>query len=403
LLEQLLCPLCAGGTCVVIPDHVRSDARRFARDAERHRITILDASPGMIESMLPDGRPPSKLETLISGGDVLPTGLAARLLSRGAARSVFNFYGPTEACIDATAHLVTDADLERPIPIGRPLPNYRVYVLNGALEPLPVGVVGEMYVAGPNLATAYLRQPALTASRFVADIGERWPGARMYRTGDLACWREDGNLEFHGRRDDQVEVNGTRIELGEVEAELARLPGVAQCAVVLSKNAPANCLVAYIVAPAGATPPDPATLRKALAARLPANMVPARFVSLPTLPLTREGKLDRRALPALTLRDTSRAVRNEEERLLCKLCADLLASQEIEIESNFFACGGNSLLAAQLINRVRASLGVELSFAQVFAAVNLEQLAALVCELRLSGVRGTPEMNAAADFEERCL
>jgi nonribosomal peptide synthetase DhbF len=405
LLEQVLSPLCAGGTCVIVPDEIRSEPRHFATYAKLHHFTVLDASPGLIETLLPDGRLPFRLETLISGGDVLPPSVAARLLSAGAARLLFNFYGPTEVCIDASAHLITEADLEGPIPIGKPLQNYRVYVLDAFLEPLPLGAVGELYVAGFGLARGYLGQPARTASRFVADIGEDEPGARMYRTGDLACWREDGNLEFHGRLDNQVEIQGTRVELGEVEEELARLHGVARAAVVLREDATAgNCLVAYLAAQPGVTPPEVAVMRLALAARLPNSMIPAHFVILQALPLTREGKLDRRALPALDQHPgVRRAPRNEEERMLCEICADLLISREIGIDSNFFACGGNSLLATQLITRVRTSFGCELSFAEVFAAVNLEQLAALICEHRVSRARHHDEVAFPADLEERYL
>jgi amino acid adenylation domain-containing protein len=405
LLEQVLSPLCAGGVCVIVPDEIRSEPRHFAAYAKLHHFTVLDASPGLIETLLPDGRLPSGLETLISGGDVLPPSLAARLLSAGAARLIFNFYGPTEVCIDASAHLITEADLKGSIPIGKPLPNYRLYVLDASLEPLPVGAVGELYVAGVGLALGYVGQPALTASRFVADIGDHEPGARMYRTGDLACWREDGSLEFHGRLDNQVEIHGTRVELGEVEEELARLPGVARAAVVVRQNATAsNCLVAYLAAQPGVTPPQVAALRLALATRLPTSIIPAHFVILQALPLTREGKLDRRALPAPDQHPgVRRAPRNEEERILCQICADLLTSREIGIESNFFACGGNSLLATQLITRVRTSFGCELSFAEVFAAINLEQLAALICEQRVSRGRDHEEVAFPADLEERYL
>jgi acyl carrier protein len=227
----------------------------------------------------------------------------------------------------------------------------------------------------------------------------------MYRTGDLACWREDGSLEFHGRLDNQVEIHGTRVELGEVEEELARLPGVARAAVVVRQNATAsNCLVAYLAAQPGVTPPQVAALRLALATRLPTSIIPAHFVILQALPLTREGKLDRRALPAPDQHPgVRRAPRNEEERILCQICADLLTSREIGIESNFFACGGNSLLATQLITRVRTSFGCELSFAEVFAAINLEQLAALICEQRVSRGRDHEEVAFPADLEERYL
>ncbi|MBZ5494659.1 MAG: amino acid adenylation domain-containing protein, partial [Acidobacteriia bacterium] len=213
LFEQIFCPLCAGGISIIIPDAVRDDAERFSVYAREHKPSVLDVTPGLAGHLVRHSSWTLRLDTLIIGGDILPVPLANELWSSRVARKIFNFYGPTEVCIDATACEITATSLDGAVSIGSALPNYRLYVLDGEMQPVPVGVVGELYIAGVGLARGYLKRPALTAERFLPDpYGE--PGTRMYRTGDLAWWRKDGNLEFIGRRDHQVKIRGFRIELG---------------------------------------------------------------------------------------------------------------------------------------------------------------------------------------------
>ncbi|MEO3844295.1 amino acid adenylation domain-containing protein [Streptomyces sp. B22F1] len=316
----------------------------------------------------------SPVTTLAVGGEPVPPGLVARWAP---GRRLMNVYGPTETTAMVTTSLPLTPDGTAP-PIGRPHSGTRLYVLDGALRPVPVGASGELYIAGVSLARGYLRRPGLTALRFVADpYGP--PGTRMYRTGDVVRWRADGQVDFVGRADRQVKIRGFRIEQEEVEAALLACPGVARAAVLARRDPPDGDLrlVAYVVAAEdGLSGP---LLRARLCARLPGFMVPAAFVMLGDLPLNANGKVDRDALPAPEP-DPEEAAgappRTPRERLLCELFADVLGVPRVGADTDFFALGGHSLQAIRLVARIRTALGADLALSALFEAPTPARLAA---------------------------
>ncbi|WP_276322814.1 condensation domain-containing protein [Streptomyces sp. F001] len=299
----------------------------------------------------------------------------ADLASRWAGRArVVNTYGPTETTVMATAGAV-DAGIgpqDRPPTIGRPLNNVRTYVLDDLLQPVPPGVTGELYVAGPGVARGYVGRPGLTAERFVACPWST--GERMYRTGDLTRWTPEGELLFAGRADAQVKIRGFRVELGEVETVLAEHEAVAHAAVTARDNR----LVGYVV-PAADTVDIP-DVRAYLLGRLPEFMVPTALIMLDAMPLTVNGKVDRAALPAPDFADrpTGREAETDTERRLCALFAEVLGVERVGAEVSFFELGGDSLLAMRLVARVRAVLDVEVGIGELFAEPSVAGLARLV-------------------------
>ncbi|NNJ05520.1 amino acid adenylation domain-containing protein [Streptomyces sp. PKU-MA01144] len=340
--------------------------------AAKHAVTHVTLPPAVLGEMRP-GELPADL-TINVAGEACP---AETVATWSPGRRMLNAYGPTEGTVCATMSDPLSGD--RTPPIGRPIDNMRVLVLDGALRPVPAGVAGELYLAGPGLARGYLGRPALTAQRFLACPAEaaHAPGERMYRTGDLVRWRTDGQLEFLGRADDQVKIRGFRIEPGEIESVLARDSAVREAVVVARGDAPGEQrLIAYVVPHEGRTV-DPTAVRRAAGEVLPRHMVPAAVVVLDRLPLTPNGKLDRRELPAATLTGTatSRAPRSPREEILCGLFADVTGAAKVHIDDHFFDLGGHSLLATRLVARIRPAFGVELTVRDVFGAPTVAELA----------------------------
>ncbi|GGR38124.1 amino acid adenylation domain-containing protein [Streptomyces netropsis] len=377
------CPLLwmmGGHELHLIDDEIRRDPRALVEYVAAEAIDYLEVSPTycrqlMAAGLLSDGQA-SRPRIIELGGEGCDQALWNDLRAVSGTVTV-NGYGPTEGTVYVS--YATVADHERPT-IGRPMGNNRVYVLDERLRPAPVGVVGELYLAGTGVARGYVGRPGLTAQRFVAcPFGP--PGERMYRTGDLVRWHADGVLEYMGRADDQVKIRGFRIEPGEVEAVLAGHDAVGHVAVIVREDRPGDRrLVAYVVAgPDGAAgaAPDAAALRRFATERLPRHMVPSAFVFLDALPLTSRGKLDRRALPAPGDGATAvrRAPRTVREELLCGLFGQVLGVPAVGVDDDFFALGGHSMLATQLISRVRSVLGAELDIRTLFDAPTVADLA----------------------------
>ncbi|MEU0430035.1 AMP-binding protein, partial [Streptomyces canus] len=365
-------PLLNGAVLVVARPGGHRDPGYVAELIRRERVTTVHFVPSMLEAFLaePAAVGCGSLRRVICSGEALPVSAQDRFFEVFEGVGLHNLYGPTEASVDVTAWECVSGG-GGVVPIGAPVANTRVYVLDGSLRPVPVGVAGELYLAGVQLARGYAGRPGLTGERFVAcpfgGVGER-----MYRTGDVVRWSAGGQLEYLGRVDDQVKIRGFRIEPGEVEAVLAAHPRVGQAAVVVREDAPGDKrLVAYVVPTAeGSADTLSDVLRAWVTEWLPAYMVPSAVVVLDGLPLTVNGKLDRKALPAPEYRvgAAGRSAVSVQEEILCQAFAQVLGVERVGVDDDFFVLGGHSLLATRLVSRVRAVLGVEVALRTLFEA-----------------------------------
>ncbi|MBI2697452.1 non-ribosomal peptide synthase/polyketide synthase, partial [Mycobacterium nebraskense] len=354
-----------GGRLVVVPDAVARSPKDFHALLVGEQVSVLSQTPAAVRMLSPQGL---DSVALVIGAEPVP----AELVDRWApGRVMINVYGPTESTIFASASTPLAAK-SGPPPIGSPVPGAAFFVLDGWLRPVPVGVVGELYVAGRGVGLGYVRRAGLSASRFVAcPFGE--PGARMYRTGDRVCWGADGQLRYVGRADEQVKIRGYRIEVGEIRSALAALDGVEEAVVIVREDRPGDKrLVGYLTGTA-----DPAQLRAALAQRLPGYMIPAAIIPLTTLPMTLNGKLDTRALPAPDYQDTDhyRAPTSAVEEILAGIYAQVLGIKRVGIDDSFFDLGGDSLSAMRVIAAINSGLDTGLSVRALFEAPTVAQLA----------------------------
>ena len=386
-------PLMSGACLVVARPEGHKDASYLARLVAREAITILHFVPSMLRIFLeaPGLEDCRATRTVVASGEALTPDLVARIHDRfGGRAKLENLYGPTEAAVDVTVWPCPPGD--DAVPIGRPVANTQIHVFDRHGRPQPLGVPGEVAIAGVQLARGYRRRPSLTASRFVPDPVSTEPGARAYRTGDLARRRPGGEVEYLGRLDFQVKVRGLRIELGEIEATLDRHPAVRQSVVVARTIEAGDAqLVAYVVA---SQDPEPeaadqlaAELKTFVGATLPEHMVPAVVISLDEMPLNPSGKVDRRALPEPTLaaapEGAYRAPETEVEEVLCQLWQTLLDLERVGVDDDFFALGGHSLKATQLLLRVEAEFGVEVPVRRFLEEPTVAGLSLAVAEALL--------------------
>jgi len=388
------------GAQVVLLPPGRPTVDQLGEVIREQQVSIIFLTTGLFHLMVEHGLEHlAGLGQLLAGGEVNSVDHVRTVVEQLPSCRMIAVYGPTENTTFTTSHRVEDAaSLGRSVPIGRPISSTTVYLLSGSMEPVPIGVVGELYAGGDGLALEYLARPALTAERLVPDPFSSEPGARLYRTGDLARYLPDGTIDFVGRVDSQVKLRGFRIEPGEIEVALLAHPGVAEAAVGVVEHRPREHrpsdkqpsdrrLVAWVVPEAAGAirsgGVDAAGLRSYLAGRLPEYMVPAAIVLLEAMPLNANGKVDRRALPeprweigSQGSTEASQAPRGRVQELLAELWAEVLGLDRVGIEDDFFELGGHSLLATQLVSRVRAHLGVALPLRTLFEAPTVAALAA---------------------------
>jgi len=376
-VAELFLPLTVGACVCIFKPLMAADNHRLATLLDETGATFMQGTPATWRLLLNSGWRPGRGQKLICGGEAMTPDLARKLLERSS--SLWNMYGPTETTVWSSLHEVESAD--GVIPIGRPLANTSLYVLSETLEDVANGATGELFIGGSGLSRGYLNQPALTAERFVPDPFCAHAGARMYRTGDLARFRSDGSVDYLGRADHQVKVRGYRIELGEVEAALSSHPALNLCAVTAGPDASGETqLVGYFV---GNTPPDASALREFLKTKLPPYMIPAFLVRLDSMPLSPSGKIDRKALPAPERvgRNSGAprvAPRNEIERALQEIWGEALRTERLGIHDHFFEIGGHSLIATQILTRIRSALHVDLAVKDLFDAPTIAGLAEVV-------------------------
>ncbi|KOV96729.1 non-ribosomal peptide synthetase [Streptomyces sp. NRRL B-3648] len=394
-------PLLRGGTAVLAAP-ADLDAAQVRRAVTERGVTCLWLTAGLFRLLAQED--PGCLRgarEVWTGGEAVPGAAVRRVLDACPGLTVVDGYGPTETTTFATRRVFRSGDpLPAVLPIGRPLDNTRVYVLDAALQPQPPGIPGELYIAGAGLARGYAGRPGATAARYVADpFGP--PGTRMYRTGDLVRWSADGELHFVGRADDQIKIRGFRVEPAEIEARLTAHPAVAEAVVSLYEDAGRKRLAAHLVPAGDAGVPGAAELRAHLAAALPDYMLPAAFVTVPELPLTANGKVDRRRLPAPDWSAggdrAHRAPRTETERVLAGIWAELLGVERVGVDDNFFTLGGDSILSIQVVSRARAA-GLTLTPRDLFRHPTVAELAAAAGGDAAPAVAGTGPVSGPADL-----
>lgn len=390
-----------GGKLVIFPAH-KPSLDELARFIEEHRITTLWLTAGLFHQMV-DAFPESlrSVRQLLAGGDVLSVTHVRQMLDLlPAGHTLINGYGPTENTTFTCCYpMRSAAAIGATVPIGRPIANTQVYILDRAMRPVPIGVPGELHIGGDGLARGYWRQPALTAERFVPHPFSAEPDARLYKTGDLARYLPDGNVEFLGRLDNQVKIRGYRVEPGEIEARLEQHPAVQNAVVVAREDIPGDKrLVAYVV-PQPSQQPTADLLREALQSALPDYMTPSAFVLLDAFPLTPNGKVNRSALPApdwTHAAATYTAPRTTAEEMLAAIWQDVLGLPQVGVHDNFFALGGHSLLATRVISRAQQAFQTTIPLRAIFEAPTVARLAAAIEAILIREIEALSDADAQA-------
>ncbi len=374
---ELFLPLTVGAAIVLVDDVDSLDPKRIIRHLAG--VTVMQATPSRYRLLIEAGWQGAPGLVAFCGGEALPRDLSREIRQR--CSRLWNLYAPTETTVYSIVAEIGDE--AGAVPIGRPMPNVRAYVLDAALEPVPVGAIGELFIGGDGVAVGYRNNPQLTAERFLPDPFDPRPGARMYRTADRARWRPDGMLDYLGRLDQQVKIRGYRVELGEIESVLGTHPAVARSAVVIREDRPGDVrLIAYYALHEGPVPHEGA-LREHLQARLPAYMLPSLFVRVDRIPLTPNGKVDSRSLPAPVVdRPLSAAAQSPVERELSAVFADVLGLATVPVDESFFNLGGHSLLLIGVQTRIADRLGAEIEMVDFFRHPTIRDLAPLVERLQ---------------------
>ncbi len=385
---ELFLPLLTGARVAIASREVAMNGDLLAHTLCEHDTTVMQATPSTWHMLLGAHWQVSSNIRVLCGGEAFPAELARQLLGSGVA--VWNLYGPTETTIWSALYPV--ASVDGPLPIGRPIANTQIYLLDRNLQPVPIGVAGELYIGGVGLARGYARRPELTAEKFIANPFGKIEGERMYSTGDLARYRSDGAIEYLGRMDQQVKLRGFRIELGEIETMLSQHPDVQESVVVLQdQDEVRKHLMAYVVPrdrpSLGETGPQAAQLQGYLRKHLPDYMIPTSFVFLEMLPLTANGKVDRKALP---VPDRSQFLNHAEivapqtplQEHLAHIWAELLQLPQVGIHDNFFELGGHSLLATRLMARLRTIFQIEIPLRRLFEAPTIVNIALVIEQIQ---------------------
>ena len=388
---EFYAPLLVGGQLLLAQPGGHADTAYLKELIAKEQVTTVQFVPSLLQILIEQGGLETcrSLKQIFCGGEALPVVVQENLLSNLNV-NLHNLYGPTEACIDATFWTCKPGIKRQIVPIGRPIANTQIYILDEYLQPVPVGVPGELHISGAGLARSYLNRPELTQEKFIPNpfYNSKFTeqNSKLYKTGDKARYLPDGTIEYLGRIDNQVKIRGFRIELGEIEARLSQYEDVQACCVIAREDTPGDKRLVTYVVPHQHSLPTINELRQFLKAKLPEYMVPSAFVMLESLPLTPNGKIDRRALPAPDLQsdctDKYVAPRSPIEELLAQTWAQVLKVEQVGIYDNFFELGGHSLLATQVVSRIRNIFKVELPLRELFGAATVAQLAYLIGQLQ---------------------